>query len=125
MTFLEYWKRKNASLAHHWDCMGFKEEEERPRPEFAAKAPFLEKNPITGIKEPHFPDNLRLKRVVVGAGLICFMVRIVSDHKIFPFEVKLSLIHNTETESNLYLKWHVNKMTAVIAVGKCAILKVQ
>ena len=69
--------------------MGFKEEEERPRPEFAAKAPFLEKNPITGIKEPHFPDNLRLKRVVVGAGLICFMVRILSDHKIFPFEVKL------------------------------------
>jgi anoctamin-7 len=74
VTFLEYWKRKNASLAHHWDCMGYKEEEERPRPEFAAKAPFLEKNPITGIKEPHFPDNLRLKRVVVGVGLICFMV---------------------------------------------------
>ena len=23
VTFLEYWKRKNASLAHHWDCMGF------------------------------------------------------------------------------------------------------
>ena len=94
MTFLEYWKRKNASLAHHWDCMGFKEEEERPRPEFAAKAPFLEKNPITGIKEPHFPDNLRLKRVVVGAGLICFMVRIVSDHKIFPFILN-TLLRNT------------------------------
>ena len=60
--------------------MGFKEEEERPRPEFAAKAPFLEKNPITGIKEPHFPDNLRLKRVVVGTGLICFMVRIITYH---------------------------------------------
>ena len=75
VTFLEYWKRKNASLAHHWDCMGFKEEEERPRPEFAAKAPFLEKNPVTGIKEPHFPDNLRMKRVVVGTGLIFMMVR--------------------------------------------------
>ena len=23
MTFLEYWKRKSASLAHHWDCLGF------------------------------------------------------------------------------------------------------
>ena len=54
--------------------MGFKEEEERPRPEFAAKAPFLEKNPVTGIKEPHFPDNLRMKRVVVGTGLIFMMV---------------------------------------------------
>ena len=81
VTFLEYWKRKNASLAHHWDCMGYKEEEERPRPEFAAKAPFLEKNPITGIKEPHFPDNLRLKRVVVGVGLICFMVGLNFEKK--------------------------------------------
>ena len=52
VTFLEYWKRKSASLAHHWDCMGFQEEDERPRPDFAAKAPYLEKNPITGIKEP-------------------------------------------------------------------------
>jgi hypothetical protein len=23
VTFLEYWKRKSASWAHHWDCMGF------------------------------------------------------------------------------------------------------
>ena len=23
VTFLEYWKRKSASLSHHWDCMGF------------------------------------------------------------------------------------------------------
>lgn len=27
VTFLEYWKRKNATLAHHWDCMDFHEEE--------------------------------------------------------------------------------------------------
>ena len=49
MTFLEYWKRKNASLAHQWDCMGFQEEDEKPRPEFAANAPYLEENPITGV----------------------------------------------------------------------------
>ena len=93
VTFLEYWKRKNASLAHHWDCMGFKEEEERPRPEFAAKAPFLEKNPVTGIKEPHFPDNLRMKRVVVGTGLIFMMVCIFlgknSDQQLFVFLITL------------------------------------
>ena len=62
MTFLEYWKRKSASLAHHWDCMGFQEEEERPRPAFAAKAPFLEKNPITGVKEPSFPQSKRYEQ---------------------------------------------------------------
>ena len=27
VTFLEYWKRKNATLAHHWDCTDFQEEE--------------------------------------------------------------------------------------------------
>ena len=27
VTFLEYWKRKNASLAHHWDVLDFEEEE--------------------------------------------------------------------------------------------------
>ena len=90
VTFLEYWKRKNASLAHHWDCMGFKEEEERPRPEFAAKAPFLEKNPVTGIKEPHFPDNLRMKRVVVGTGLI-FMMVCVYFGKIVNFLFQLNI----------------------------------
>ena len=76
VTFLEYWKRKNASLAHHWDCIGFQEQEERPRPEFAAKAPQMEKNPITGIKEPHFPESLRMKRIAVGTGLILFMVSV-------------------------------------------------
>uniref|UniRef100_A0A8C5CSP7 Anoctamin n=1 Tax=Gadus morhua TaxID=8049 RepID=A0A8C5CSP7_GADMO len=27
VTFLEFWKRKMATLAHHWDCMDFHEEE--------------------------------------------------------------------------------------------------
>lgn len=27
VTFLEYWKRKNASLAHHWDVLDFEDEE--------------------------------------------------------------------------------------------------
>ena len=29
--------------------MGFQEEDEKPRPEFAANAPYLEENPITGV----------------------------------------------------------------------------
>ena len=77
VTFLEYWKRKSASLAHHWDCMGFQEEEERPRPDFAAKAPYLEKNPITGVKEPSFPQSIRYKRIAAGTGLILLMVSLV------------------------------------------------
>jgi len=77
VTFLEYWKRKSASLAHHWDCMGFQEEEERPRPAFAAKAPFLEKNPITGVKEPSFPQSKRYQRIAAGAAVIILMIFLV------------------------------------------------
>ena len=50
------------------------DEEERPRPDFAAKAPYLEKNPITGIREPSFPKAIRLRRIAAGSGLILLMV---------------------------------------------------
>jgi anoctamin-7 len=50
------------------------DEEERPRPDFAAKAPYLEKNPITGIREPAFPRAIRLRRIAAGSGLILLMV---------------------------------------------------
>ena len=54
--------------------MGFTEEDEKPRPHFAANAPYLEKNPITGIREPSFPSQVRLRRIAAGGGLILVMV---------------------------------------------------
>ncbi|XP_020637693.3 anoctamin-7 isoform X2 [Pogona vitticeps] len=77
VTFLEYWKRKNATLAHHWDCTDFQEEEERPRPEFAAMAPRMEQNPITGMKEPHFPNHDRISRILTGSMAIIIMLCVV------------------------------------------------
>ncbi|XP_030078040.1 anoctamin-7 [Microcaecilia unicolor] len=77
VTFLEYWKRKNATLAHHWDCMDFQEEEERPRPEFAARAPQMEQNPITGMKEPYFSQRDRLSRILTGSMVIVIMLCVV------------------------------------------------
>uniref|UniRef100_UPI00358E7897 anoctamin-7 isoform X1 n=1 Tax=Myxine glutinosa TaxID=7769 RepID=UPI00358E7897 len=77
VTFLEYWKRKNATLAHLWDCMDFQEEEERPRPEFVAMAPAMEKNPITGVKEPYFPGKDRLSRIITGSMVIILMLSVV------------------------------------------------
>ena len=56
--------------------MGFQDEEERPRPEFAANAPYLEKNPITGIREPSFPKAVRMRRIAAGSGLIVLMVNL-------------------------------------------------
>ncbi|KAM9299553.1 anoctamin-7-like [Gastrophryne carolinensis] len=75
VTFLEYWKRKNATLAHHWDCMDFQEDEERPRPEFAAMAPQMEQNPVTGVKEPYFPEKDRLSRILTGSMAIVIMIK--------------------------------------------------
>ncbi|XP_056129339.1 anoctamin-7 [Lampris incognitus] len=77
VTFLEYWKRKMATLAHHWDCMDFHEEEERPRPEFAAMAPAMEYNPVTGVKEPYFPEKARLTRMFTGSMVIIIMLCVV------------------------------------------------
>ncbi|XP_024136617.2 anoctamin-7 isoform X1 [Oryzias melastigma] len=77
VTFLEYWKRKMATLAHHWDCMDFHEEEERPRPEFAAMAPTVEQNPVTGVKEPYFPEKTRLSRMFTGSMVIVLMLCVV------------------------------------------------
>uniref|UniRef100_A0A3Q2PEP6 Anoctamin n=1 Tax=Fundulus heteroclitus TaxID=8078 RepID=A0A3Q2PEP6_FUNHE len=78
VTFLEFWKRKMATLAHHWDSMDFHEEEqERPRPEFAAMAPTVEENPVTGVKEPYFPEKTRLSRMFTGSMVIILMLCVV------------------------------------------------
>uniref|UniRef100_T1HAX3 Anoctamin n=1 Tax=Rhodnius prolixus TaxID=13249 RepID=T1HAX3_RHOPR len=90
VTFLEYWKRKSASLAHHWDCMGFQDEIERPRPEFAARAPFLERNPVTGIQEPSFPKSLRNKRIAAGLGIVFLMQ--VKFYIKYLFQISLVII---------------------------------
>ena len=72
--FLEFWKRTSARLSHHWDVMNFEEEEERPRPEYNARAPTLEVNPITGVLEPHFPPAQRTKRIFTGFAILVIMV---------------------------------------------------
>ncbi|KAL5013614.1 hypothetical protein ScPMuIL_007884 [Solemya velum] len=110
VTFLEYWKRKNASLAHHWDVLDFEEEEERPRPEYAAKAPTYEKNAITGVKEPYFPPRDRIPRILSGMAVIVIMIFLVIIfiiavimYRVLVYE-KLALkltqweMHRTQTE---------------------------
>ncbi|KAJ8410646.1 hypothetical protein AAFF_G00186030, partial [Aldrovandia affinis] len=77
VTFLEYWKRTNAVLAHRWDCSEFEEIEERPRAEFTAMAPMTVRNPVTGAEEPYFPESSRFKRIMTGCMVIIIMVTVV------------------------------------------------
>uniref|UniRef100_A0A8C3KA56 Anoctamin n=1 Tax=Calidris pygmaea TaxID=425635 RepID=A0A8C3KA56_9CHAR len=77
VLFLEFWKRTNASLAHHWDCSEFEDIEERPRPQFTAMAPMTITNPITGAEEPYFPKCSRLHRILAGSMVIIMMIAVV------------------------------------------------
>ncbi|CAH2246746.1 anoctamin-7 [Pelobates cultripes] len=77
VTFLEYWKRYNATLSYRWDCLEFTEIEEPPRPEFTALAPLTILNPITKMEEPYFPKTRQLRRVLAGSMVIVLMIAIV------------------------------------------------
>ncbi|XP_074449128.1 anoctamin-7 [Larus michahellis] len=77
VLFLEFWKRTNASLAHHWDCSEFEDIEEQPRPQFMAVAPMTIINPITGAEEPYFPKRRRIHRILAGSMVIIMMIAMV------------------------------------------------
>lgn len=49
-------------------------DEARPRPQFAARAAYVERNPVTGIREPAFPKSIRRRRMAAGMGIIMVMV---------------------------------------------------
>uniref|UniRef100_H3ADU6 Anoctamin n=1 Tax=Latimeria chalumnae TaxID=7897 RepID=H3ADU6_LATCH len=59
VTFLEYWKRTNAILAHRWDCFEFEEIEVRSRDHFYKEFERLISSKINGLvkcftgKPPH------------------------------------------------------------------------
>lgn len=38
-------------------------------------APTMEENPVTGVKEPYFPEKTRLSRMFTGSMVIIMMVR--------------------------------------------------
>ncbi|CAH8457624.1 unnamed protein product [Schistosoma rodhaini] len=104
VTFLEYWKRKNAKLAHRWDVLDYEIEEERPRPQYSAHCTQYAKNPITDVLEPYFPPRARVARII--AGLICVMVMVmlvlvfIIAVIIYRFLIKIPLFQNKLLRSN-------------------------
>ncbi|VDP32121.1 unnamed protein product [Schistosoma mattheei] len=104
VTYLEYWKRKNAKLAHRWDVLDYEIEEERPRPQYSAHCTQYAKNPITDVLEPYFPPRARVARII--AGLICVMVMVmlvlvfIVAVIIYRFLIKIPLFQNKLLRSN-------------------------
>lgn len=75
--FLEFWKRKQVTLAYEWHTMDFEEEEERPRPQYLAKVTTLKENPVTGKMEPSMPAKQRVPRLVGAIGIVIFFIILV------------------------------------------------
>ena len=66
--------------------------------------PTMEKNPVTGVKEPHFPPRDRLPRILSGIGVIIIMVS--------------SLYHVTANVDLIYILCpHVNVCGCLLANG--------
>lgn len=40
-------------------------------------APTVEQNPVTGVKEPYFPEKARLSRMFTGSMVIILMVSLI------------------------------------------------
>ncbi|XP_043849245.1 anoctamin-7 [Dromiciops gliroides] len=74
VTFLEYWKRKSATLSYRWDCSDYKDYEEPPRPQFSVMAPVMTQNPITHLEEPYFPKKNHFQRIFMASSIIFAMV---------------------------------------------------
>lgn len=106
--FLEFWKRKEITLAYQWDCLGYESEEERPRPTFAALAPEMRDNPVTRISEPHFPDERRKPRLFSGIFIIITMVciktlfRYSNRHSLRPYLLILEVSHFHNVSCGFY-----------------------
>ncbi len=75
--FLEFWKRKQVSLAYEWHTMDFEEDEERPRPEYLARVTTLKKNPVTEKMEPYMPAKQRYPRLLGAFGIVIFFITLV------------------------------------------------
>ncbi|XP_017329518.1 anoctamin-10 [Ictalurus punctatus] len=59
-VFMELWKRRSAALSYHWGTLTLTEQFQEPRPGFQGEMGI---NPVTGRREPLFPDWKRQMRV--------------------------------------------------------------
>lgn len=75
--FLEFWKRRQATLAQEWHTDDFEDEEEPLRPEYSATVTRLKRNEVTGKMEPHVPKLQLYSRLAGVLSVISFMIFLV------------------------------------------------
>lgn len=72
-SFLELWKRRQATLTWEWDLQ-MEDGDEEPRPEFEASVKTFRINPITREREPYLPVLSRTLRYLATGSMVFFMV---------------------------------------------------
>lgn len=82
--FLEFWKRRQASLAQEWHTSEFEEEEEQFRPEYRKSLPkeqlqmfLFKRNPETGKIEPLVSKVKTYRRYGTVFAVVAFMILLV------------------------------------------------
>lgn len=75
--FLEFWKRRQATLAQEWHTDDFEDEEEPLRPEYSATVTTLKRNEVTGKMEPYVPKLQLYSRLAGVLSIIIFMIFLV------------------------------------------------
>ena len=75
--FLEFWKRKQATLSYMWHTSDFEEVEEQIRPEYAAVVTTLRENPATKRMEPYTPSSTLYKKFAGVLSVVTFMITLV------------------------------------------------
>ena len=82
--FLEFWKRRQATLAQEWHTTDFEEDEEQLRPEYKTSLPdeqlqllLFKRNPETGKIEPAVSKFKTYRRYGTVIGVVLFMILLV------------------------------------------------
>ena len=76
VLYLEYWKRRQATLTYQWHTMDFYEEEV-VRPQFSAVIKRLKRNPITGKMEPHMSKKEEFLKMAGTFSVVVFFILLV------------------------------------------------
>jgi Calcium-activated chloride channel len=92
--FLEFWKRRQATLAYRWGMLDY-EDEETTRPDW--KPTHARKSPITGKYEKYVPSIIYHSKLSVSVLVVLFsiLIVIIAVGSMIVFKVRKDTCDNT------------------------------
>ena len=118
--FLEFWKRRQATLAHKWHTSEFEEEEEHLRPQYVSSLTDEELNPYkpnskTGKISPNKKKVKRFRRLSLVFSIIAFMILLVIVAMIGVVVYRAAVFAVLSSSSNTNLESGARILTTVTA----------